>query len=626
MRCLSTCTFLCLSLGFIPVANQLPNVLLHILIDYYKGPLALLRGDKLQTFYYQQRLFDFGKRRSSPLQLLLDADLPSEASLPTPTPTPRHFEDKAIEIDGSHLHKMHTHGKNGQYTVGWICPLPLELAAAVRMLEDRDEVRVKGDDATYHVGRIRDHWVVMVVCPVMGTGSAATALANMRRSFPNIKHILVVGIAGGVPYYGSDLEEQICLGDVVVGVPQKGSGGVTHYEFGSYEGQGELKVKQHTLHPSTALLTAVNNLRSEHMGVSPKKIPHFLQQMRMSLNMAARRQFEDPGEENDLLYDDKYNHRDPNRSCTEVCDTWNRAKSRWARGPGAHRESDHPRIHYGTIGSANAVVKSSTKRNELRDKHGIICLEMEAAGIISSYQGLVIRGISDYADSHKNKKWQGYAAATAAAYARELLMNLAPSPASTPCGEPTAGPYFREPPKRTVSSGRPPLEERQLMRLEPPMPPARVDRSMSPPRAEPPNLPPRVRGNQSGPYNSHSHDRNHGLNLGPVGVNVGWCEPGGSRHRSSNSYDSNVGVNVGPVGLNLGWCGPGPNSHSHDNNLIGLNLGPMGHLNLGFSNPGNYGKGDHQRGFDTAAEELIYDVTNTAANLLFLPFGGARHY
>lgn len=34
---------------------------------------------------------------------------------------------------------------------------------------------------------------------------------------------------------------------------------------------------------------------------------------------------------------------------------------------------------------------------------------------------LVIRGICDYCDSHKNKRWQGYAALTAAAYAKALL-------------------------------------------------------------------------------------------------------------------------------------------------------------------------------------------------------------
>jgi nucleoside phosphorylase len=40
---------------------------------------------------------------------------------------------------------------------------------------------------------------------------------------------------------------------------------------------------------------------------------------------------------------------------------------------------------------------------------------------MNSFPCLVIRGICDYADSHKNKKWQGYAAATAAACAKELL-------------------------------------------------------------------------------------------------------------------------------------------------------------------------------------------------------------
>jgi hypothetical protein len=37
------------------------------------------------------------------------------------------------------------------------------------------------------------------------------------------------------------------------------------------------------------------------------------------------------------------------------------------------------------------------------------------------FPGLVIKGICDYADSHKNKRWQPYAAGTAAAYAKELL-------------------------------------------------------------------------------------------------------------------------------------------------------------------------------------------------------------
>ncbi|KAL3444390.1 hypothetical protein BJX65DRAFT_310973 [Aspergillus insuetus] len=55
---------------------------------------------------------------------------------------------------------------------------------------------------------------------------------------------------------------------------------------------------------------------------------------------------------------------------------------------------------------------------------------MEAAGLMNTYPCLVIRGICDYADSHKNKAWQGYAAATAAAFAKELLLATVSLPLS----------------------------------------------------------------------------------------------------------------------------------------------------------------------------------------------------
>jgi nucleoside phosphorylase len=37
---------------------------------------------------------------------------------------------------------------------------------------------------------------------------------------------------------------------------------------------------------------------------------------------------------------------------------------------------------------------------------------------------MVIRGISDYCDTHKNDIWHGYAAAVAAAYARQLFFHI----------------------------------------------------------------------------------------------------------------------------------------------------------------------------------------------------------
>ena len=50
---------------------------------------------------------------------------------------------------------------------------------------------------------------------------------------------------------------------------------------------------------------------------------------------------------------------------------------------------------------------------------------MEAAGLMNTkFPCIVIRGISDYADSHKNEVWMEYAAATAALYARDLLRTM----------------------------------------------------------------------------------------------------------------------------------------------------------------------------------------------------------
>ena len=60
-------------------------------------------------------------------------------------------------------------------------------------------------------------------------------------------------------------------------------------------------------------------------------------------------------------------------------------------------------------------------REQWRRESDVLCFEMEAAGLVNLFPCLVIRGICDYADTHKNKRWQGYAAATAAAYAKELL-------------------------------------------------------------------------------------------------------------------------------------------------------------------------------------------------------------
>ncbi|KAH2066982.1 hypothetical protein KXW21_005091 [Aspergillus fumigatus] len=68
-------------------------------------------------------------------------------------------------------------------------------------------------------------------------------------------------------------------------------------------------------------------------------------------------------------------------------------------------------------------MKRSKTGREIGD---ILCFEMEAAGIMTEFPCIAIRGISDYADSHKSDIWQNYAAAAAAGCAKELLSYLDP--------------------------------------------------------------------------------------------------------------------------------------------------------------------------------------------------------
>jgi nucleoside phosphorylase len=72
-------------------------------------------------------------------------------------------------------------------------------------------------------------------------------------------------------------------------------------------------------------------------------------------------------------------------------------------------------------------MKSATRRDELSEKfYKALCFEMEAAGTMDVFPCLVVRGMCDYSDSHKAKEYQEYAAATAAAYAREVLLQMSP--------------------------------------------------------------------------------------------------------------------------------------------------------------------------------------------------------
>ncbi|KAF1846370.1 ankyrin [Cucurbitaria berberidis CBS 394.84] len=297
------------------------------------------------------------------------------------------------------------------YTVGWVCALPVELAAAQEMLdEEHDDLGREYNDNNenvYALGSIAGHNVVIACLPAgrVGNNPAAAVATQMRATFKGIRFGLMVGIGAGVPTPEADIR----LGDVVVSQPYQTFAGVVQYDFGKttpsgFERTGSLNS------PPQILLAAVARVRA-----------HELRGKRRFLEYASKLEripkFQRSKTGPDILFEAGYNH-EGGPTC-ELCNP-NRQKAR------AQRESEeNVVVHYGTIASGNQVMRDAAERDRVSaELGGVLCFEMEAAGLMNSFQCLVIRGICDYADSHKNKKWQPYAAGIAAAYAKELLSVL----------------------------------------------------------------------------------------------------------------------------------------------------------------------------------------------------------
>ncbi|KAL3478577.1 purine and uridine phosphorylase [Aspergillus californicus] len=296
------------------------------------------------------------------------------------------------------------------YTVGWICALPLEMAAAQAHLDEihADLPVPPHDHNAYTLGSVGKHNIVIACLPAgeYGIASATTVSTQLLSSFRSIRLGLMVGIGGAVP----NDEVDIRLGDIVVSKPTSTHGGVIQYNYGKALNGSAFQRTGMLNRPPQLLLTAVSKLQANHLTGSQKFIG-YLEELGEKLPRQAS-YFARP-DQPDHLYLAEYAHAKPSKTCRD-CDATKTV-------PRLPRYSNDPVAHYGLIASADQVVKDSQLRDRQGQELGVYCVDMEAAGLMNNYPCLVIRGICDYADSHKNKDWQGYAAAVAAAYAKELL-------------------------------------------------------------------------------------------------------------------------------------------------------------------------------------------------------------
>lgn len=328
-----------------------------------------------------------------------------------------------------------------QFTIAIFCALPLEADAVSELFEEILDEEVENfrkavrDDNTYTLGRILHHYVVLVHMAGMGKGAATQAASSIRSTYPEIKLALVVGVCAGVPSYSAGKDDLI-LGDVVI------SDGIVQYDFGrrfpdTFLSKSRPEVAGPKLRSLMAKLKGVRGRErietrlSGHLSVLQDKLG------------SQRAGY--PGMGKDELFQSAYRHKHHDPAACQLCSSCQDGTDpvceearlltcqqlgcqkgslvprKRLQEASANNRPPKPRIHFGLVGSGDTVMKSGQHRDETAIQHDLIAFEMEASGVWELLPCLVIKGVCDYADSHKNKNWQHYAAATAASCMKAVL-------------------------------------------------------------------------------------------------------------------------------------------------------------------------------------------------------------
>ncbi|EXV01255.1 phosphorylase [Metarhizium robertsii] len=327
-----------------------------------------------------------------------DSGIGSSVRLPTEPESQGHSPTSS----SSGIHALqHEH-----YRIGIICALPKELKAVRTLLDShhQDLPRRHKDMNTYVLGCLGGQNIVAACLPYedYGTNAASKVASDMGKSFTNLKWYFVVGIGGGIP----SEKHNIRLGDVVVGTS------VIQHDMGKAMQKDTKFLSTGIVKPTaTELRTVISLVESERDGCQVF--------METCIEFMSRRSdaYKKPEQDHDKLFEPHAIHEDGQETCR------NCKGSYFSR---ATQESG-PRIHYGRIASGNQVIRDAVMRDRIRAQTGALCFEMEGAGVMTTEHCLIVRGICDYADSHKNDEWHDYAAATAAAYTKYFLLRMGSS-------------------------------------------------------------------------------------------------------------------------------------------------------------------------------------------------------
>ncbi|CAH0028934.1 unnamed protein product [Clonostachys rhizophaga] len=325
----------------------------------------------------------------------------------------------------------------GEFRITIICALPQEADTIILLFDQKwgkeeSYSHTEGDQNHYTTSRIGQHDIILAYLPGMGTQNAAAAAASMKTSFYGLKMALLVGICGAVPRIG---DNDVMLGDVII------SNCIVQYDYGK-QYPGHFETRPTLAGPDRDLLGLISALDTDHVRLWLKKkarshlkvLQHEAASSESETGRRRRASYLYPGLRRDRLFQADYVHKH-DRNCHKCrkgfCEKASKASCSALRCDksklisrkvyGIDGQNYQSEIFIGRVGSANTVMKSGKDRDRIAAAHDLIAFEMEGAGILDQVPCIVIKGVCDYADSHKNKTWQDFAAATAASVMKAVL-------------------------------------------------------------------------------------------------------------------------------------------------------------------------------------------------------------
>ncbi|XP_012940399.1 uncharacterized protein LOC101864404 isoform X2 [Aplysia californica] len=312
---------------------------------------------------------------------------------------------------------------NLQPTIAIITAQYCEKMAVDAMMESKTtyvRYKTEGESNVYTTGLIGEHKVVTTKLPAIGHYRAAqissgNTTTRLLGTFQNIEHVFLVGCSGSVPHF-TDYYKHGRLGDVVISTCDD-RGYIYYYcDKIMQDKEGQIQYQLKTFSPRDLELQRLAEKLRDTLHHEP--------------NYAPWEQYIEEGQE--LLQSQEQDYTRPVR-----------AKDRLYMGIGEgqvievqHPEApdgeairESPTMRFGVFG-AGRPVKSEMSRHDFASRYGITSFDTEFDQVLESIVGnrkdsfMFVRGLADYVDGSKNKEWQPYAALSAAAVVKFIIMSL----------------------------------------------------------------------------------------------------------------------------------------------------------------------------------------------------------